>query len=79
MKKSTVLRFRWELTHKRVFQNCAKARKVNSSDLARSIIEAWLACQISPKERKALGFIPEWQNATPALINECQGSFVPSE
>jgi len=79
MKKSTVLRFRWEQNHKRVFQRCAKARKSTGSDLARDIIEAWLSCQITPAERKALGFIPEWQNTPPALLTETLGLFVSSE
>ena len=78
MRKPTVMRFRWEESHKRAFQRCAKARKKNASDLARNIIEAWLACQITPAERQALGFIPEWLNGEPALLTEAIGRFVHS-
>jgi hypothetical protein len=69
MAKSTLFRFLWEKSLKRTFKQCAKDRRRVPSDLARQIIEQWMACSLTAEERAATG-LPEFALTEPHLLME---------
>lgn len=77
MSKDTDIHFRWEGSRMSAFLRCAKKLGTGKqNEVAREIIEAWVACQISPAERKSLGFTREWQYSEPVILTKALRLYV---
>ena len=67
---------RWGIPLKYAFSRCAASRKEKSPcDLARQILEAWLACYLSPPERASLGIHHPLRH--PELLEAALANFEP--